>query len=141
MTLDVISDINWLAVALSAVVWFSLGAVWYIPPVMGRRWQAAGGIDVPEDAGPDAKVFGLTLLAYLVGAAATAMLAAATGTDTAGEGAVLGLVVGVGYAVTAAAVTAIYDRKPDPFGWFWINAVFNLVGLVVVGVIIGVMAG
>lgn len=140
MSFDVLTDVNWLAVLVAGVAWFILGAIWYIPPVMGKRWQRAGGIEVPEGAGPNPAVFGLTLIAYLVGAAVTAMLAAATGTDTVGEGALLGLLVGVGYALTAAAVTAIYDQKPDPFGWFWINGVFNVIGLTVVGAIIGAFA-
>jgi hypothetical protein len=140
MSIDVIGDVNWLAVVLGAVAWFVLGAVWYIPPVMGRRWQRAGGIEMPEDAGPNPAVFGLTLFAYLVAAAVTGMLAVATGTGSAGEGAVLGLLVGVGYALTAAAVSAIYDQKPEPFAWFWINGAFNVVGLTVVGMIIGAFA-
>ena len=139
MSLDVLSDVNWLAVALGAVVWFVLGAIWYIPPVMGRRWAAAGGIELPEDTNPDPKVFVLTLLAYLVAAAVTGMLAVATGTESAGEGALLGFLVGVGYALTAAAVSALYDRKPEPFAWFWINGVFNVVGLTAVGLVIGAL--
>lgn len=139
MSLDVLSDVDWLAAALGALAWFLLGAVWYVPATMGRRWAEAGGIDVPDDASADPKVFGLTYLAYLVAAVVTSMLAVATGTETVGEGAVLGFVVGVGYALTAAAVTALYDRKPQPFAWFWINGLFNVVGLTVVGVVIGAM--
>ena len=137
MSLDVIADVNWVAVLVAAVVWFALGAAWYIPPVMGSRWQDYGAIEVPDDAKPDPKVFILTLVAYFVAATVTAMLAAATGTQSLGAGIVLGAVVGVGYALTAAGVTALYDPKPNPFGWFWINGVFNVVGLTAVGGIIG----
>jgi hypothetical protein len=137
MSLDVIGDVNWLAILVAAVVWFVLGGLWYMTPVIARVWQRAGGIEVPEDAGPNPMVFVLTFLAYLVAATVTAMLAVATGTDTVGEGVALGAVVGVGYALTAAAVNAIYDQKPEPVTWFWVNGVFNLIGLTVVGAIIG----
>lgn len=136
MSLDVLADVNWLAVLLATLAWFVLGALWYIPPVMGARWQKAGGIATPE-SGPNPMIFVLTLVAYFVAATVTAMLAVATGSDSAGQGALLGFVVGIGYALTAAGVTALYDKKPDPFGWFWINGLLNLVGLTVVGLVIG----
>lgn len=136
MTFEVLSDVNWLAVLVAAIVWFVLGAAWYIAPPIAARWARAGGIEIPEDAGPDPKVFVLTLLVYVVVALGTGMLAVATGTDTAAEGAVLGAIVG-GVLVCAAAISAIYDQKPEPLNYFWINGVFNLVALIVVGVIIG----
>lgn len=137
MAFDVIADVNWLAVLLAALAWFVLGAMWYIAPPIARRWQQAGGIEVPEGGGPNPVVFILTLVAYLVASTVTAMLAVATETNTVGEGAVLGFLVGVGYALTAAGVSAVYDQKPEPVTWFSINGVFNVAGLTVVGVIIG----
>ncbi len=54
-------------------------------------------------------------LAYLVAAVATGMLAVATGSDTIGEGIVLGLVIGIGYALTLTAVDAMFDpNEPQP---------------------------
>lgn len=136
MSFDTLQDVNWAAVAVAAVAYFLLGAIWYIPPVMGNMWAKAGGIDMTGQS-PNPLSFLGTLVAYFVAGITTAMLAVGTGTDTAEEGAILGLVVGVGYALTAAAVSAIYDRKPDPLGWFLINGMFNTGALVVVGTIIG----
>lgn len=136
MSFESLQDVNWVAVLVATVAYFLLGAIWYIPQVMGNMWAKAGGIEM-EGQSPNPLNFVATLIAYFVSGAATAMLAVATGTDSAEEGAILGLVVGVGYALTAAAVTSIYDRKPDPLGWFLINGLFNTGGLVLVGVIIG----
>ena len=99
---------------------------------MGRAWQRAGGIEMPEGQGPNPIFFVGTLVAYFVAGLATAVLAVATGTDTAAEGALLGLTVGVGYAFTAAAVTALYERKPQPMAWWLINGIFNVIEYVVV---------
>jgi MFS family permease len=140
MSFDVLSQVDWLAVVVAAVAWFVLGAAWYIAPPIAKLWQRAGGIEVPEDAGPNISIFVLTLLAYFVAATVTAMLGVATGTSSVVEGAVLGVVVGIGYALTSAAISAIYDRKPEPFNWFWVNGVFNVLGLTVVGAIIGAFA-
>lgn len=140
MELALLAEVNWVAVLVAALAWFVLGAAWYMTPAIARRWQEAGGIEVPEDGGPDPKVFVLTFLAYIVGAAATAALAAGIGVASVGDGVMLGVFVGVGYALTAAAVSAIYDTKPQPFTWFWINGVFNLIGLTAVGGVIGAFA-
>lgn len=137
MTLDVLADVNWIAVAVATLAYFALGAAWYIAPPIARVWSRAGGIEVDPEQGPDPMVFVWTLVVYAVIATATAMLAVATGTETAGEGAVLGGVVGAGYLVAAAAVSAIYDQKPEPLNYLWVNGIFNLIGLVVVGTIIG----
>lgn len=134
---DALADINWLSVVAAAAAWFVLGAAWYMTPAIARKWQQAGGIEVPEDAGPNLVVFLLTFVAYLVASAVTAFLAGAIGISGTGEGMILGLALGVGFGLTAAAVTAIYDTKPDPFAWFWINGVFNLIGLTAVGTVIG----
>ncbi len=138
--IEALGDMNWLAAVVAAAAWFVLGAAWYMTPVIARKWQQAGGIEVPEDASPNPMVFLLTFVAYLVASVVTSMLAVAIGVAGAASGAALGLTLGVGYALTAAAITAIYDTKPEPFGWFWINGVFNLLGLTVVGAIIGAFA-
>lgn len=138
MSFDAFSDVNYVAVLVAAIAYFALGALWYIPPVMGTVWQKAGGIEIAEGEGPNPVLFIGTYVAYAVSGLATALLAVATGTDTAAEGIVLGLTVGVGYAFTAAGVSALYDRKPQPMIWWLVNGIFNVVGLVVVALIISV---
>ncbi len=41
MTLDVMSELNWLAVLVGAVIYFALGALWYSPMLFARPWQAS----------------------------------------------------------------------------------------------------
>jgi ABC-2 type transport system ATP-binding protein len=107
-----------------------------VEPVFGLETLTG----IHEDQQPDPKVFVLTLLAYFVATVVTSLLAAGVGVESTGDGAALGVVVGVGYALTAAAVTAIYDQKPQPLTYFWINGVFNVAGLTVVGAILGAFA-
>jgi hypothetical protein len=137
MSLDV-SQLNWLAVLVGAVIYFVIGAAWFAPAVFGRPWMASIGWDEsrprPETnpvsyAGP--------ALFYLVASIATGLLAAATGTDTIQEGVVLGLVVGVGYALTVTATDAVFDpNKPKPLTWFVISGAYHVVSLVIVAMLI-----
>jgi hypothetical protein len=70
-------------------------------------------------------------------AAAVGLLAAATGSDTIGEGLVLGLVVGIGLSLMHTMVDATFDpNKPEPWVWFAINGSYHAVGLIIVAVIV-----
>lgn len=138
MSLDLLGQLNWLAVIAGAVIYFVIGAVWFAPPLFGRPWMAAIGWDEsrtrPEMnplsyAGP--AVF------YLIAAIATGLLAAATGTDTLVEGITLGLIVGVGYALTVTATDAVFDpNKPRPWTWFAISGAYHVVSLLIVAVLV-----
>ena len=140
MSLEILGQLNWLAVIVGAVIYFALGAVWFTPAVFGRPWQRAIGWDesrTPPEMNPVSYV--APALFYIVAAVATGMLAAATGSETIGEGLVLGLVVAIGYALMVTAVDAVFDpNKPRPWVWFAISGAYHLVGLVIVAVIVSV---
>lgn len=140
MSLDAIGQLNWLAVVLGAVIYFALGAVWFTPLLFGRQWQNSIGWAAsqrPPEMKPSA--YALPAVAYVVMAIATGLLAAATGSDTLIEGIVLGVVVGVGYAVTLTAVEAVFDpNKPQPWTWFGISASYHFLGLLIVAVLVSV---
>ena len=139
MSLNVLGDVNWLAVIVGAVIYFMLGGLWYSPVFLGKPWMRATGMETPEQGeGPGPAIYVAPLAAYLVSAIVTALLAEATGTDSLGEGLLLGGLVAIGYSVTLAAVTATFSPKmPEPMTWFWITASYNLLGLLIVGALVG----
>lgn len=138
MTFDYLSDLNWLAVLAAAAAFFVLGAIWYAPPLFGKMWQESMGMRMEEGQGPDPKIFVVTFIAYAVAGVATAMLAAATGSDTVMEGLVLGVVTGVGFAGTLTLVGMVYEQRPKPGTWFAITSVYNLLGFIVLGIIVSI---
>ena len=79
----------------------------------------------------------LNWLAVIVATIAMGMLAEATGSETVGDGIVLGLVTGVGFAATIALITATFETtKPNALVWGAINGGYHLVGLLVAAVIV-----
>ena len=135
-----LSTINWLAVIVGTVIYFGLGAIWYSPVLFARPWQRSIGWD-PQQTPPEqrATTYVVPFIAYLVMAIGTAMLAAATRSDTFGDGVVLGLVLGIGFAAMHSVVDASFDpNKPQPWTWFAITASYNAIGLLVVAVIVSV---
>jgi hypothetical protein len=135
MVLDGLQEVNYLAALVAAVAWFVLGAIWYAPPVLGRAWQRAAGIEVPQ-GGANPGMFVVTFVAYFVAAVVTAAIAELTASTSVYDGIVLGIMVGVGYALTLTAIGATYERKPEPIMYFLVNGLYNVLGLVAVGVIV-----
>jgi hypothetical protein len=135
-----LSTINWLAVIVGTVIYFGLGALWYSPVLFAKPWQRSIGWDPgrqPPQMNPIS--YAVPFVAYLGMAIATALLAAATGSDTFGEGIVLGLVVGVGFAAMHSVVDATFDpNRPQPWTWFAITASYNLIGLMIVAVLVSI---
>ena len=140
MSLDMLGQLNWLAVIVGAVIYFVLGAVWYAPPIFGRAWQRSIGWD-PEAAPPQMRIttYAIPAVAYLVMAAATGMLAAATGSDSLESGLILGLVLGIGFALARTAVDATFTPNlPQPATLFAITGLYHLVGVVIVAILVSV---
>ena len=139
MSFDALGELNWLAVIVAALAYFILGALWYAPPVMGRTWMAAGGMEMPtDDRRPGPVIYVVPLVGSVLTAVALGMLAEATGTDTVTEGLVLGIVGAVGFALAIALVTATFEsNKPKPMVWGAINAGYHALGIIAAALIIG----
>ncbi|MEX0755971.1 MAG: DUF1761 domain-containing protein [Actinomycetota bacterium] len=140
MTFELLGELNWLAVIVAALAYFAIGALWYSPPVLGNRWQAAAGTSTPAGGdGPGPAVYLVPLVGSALSAIALGMITEATGTDTVSEGLVLGLVVGIGFAIGIAMVTATFETsKPKPMTWGAINAGYHVVGNLAAAVILAV---
>ncbi len=143
MSFELLGDVDWLAVILAALAYFVIGAIWYAPPVLGKAWMAAGGIPDARESGqsPGPAIYAVPLVGSVLSAIALGMIALASVTDTIGEGVVLGLVVGIGFAISIALVTATFEsNKPKPFVWGAINGGYHLVGNLVAAIIVAAMA-
>jgi hypothetical protein len=139
MKFSVLGDLNWLAVIVAGLAYFALGAAWFAPATFGKAWQRSMGWQMPEGERPGPALYIGPLITCLLAAIAVAMLGQASGTDTFGEGIVLGLVSGIGIAGAVLFVTGVFDpKKPDPMTWFGITAGYHLVGLLIASVIVSV---
>ena len=60
MVFHVLGEINWLAVVLGGLVYFVLGAVWYLPLLFSGPWQRSIGWDAertPPEMNPVTYLF------------------------------------------------------------------------------------
>ncbi|MGW1346595.1 DUF1761 domain-containing protein [Kribbella sp. NPDC002412] len=140
MTFGVLGDLNWLAVVVCVVVYFGIGGLWFAPVAFGKQWQEAiGWTEADQERATPAVMYVVPLLTCLVTTVALAMVAEASGTDTFGEGVVLGIVAGLLLVAPALYVTGFFDpRKPKPQTWIGITAGYHVVSILVIAVILAV---
>jgi hypothetical protein len=135
MSFDVLSELNWLAVLVATVAFFVLGGIWYSNGVFGKPWARADGFSRPEGQSPGAVWLVVPFISNFIGVLVTAMLAVATGSTTVGEGMVLGAVVGVGFS---GVILVVSLTRPNPTVYTLINSLYQIIGLLGVGVILSV---
>ncbi len=130
-----LSDLNWLAILVAALVFFALGAVWYQRGVMGNRWMKAAAVD-PSDASPRAPIFVGTLIAYFLMATVLAALSQGLGASSFPDGLVLGLFTGVVFVAAQAWVNAAYEGRS--MSLVLVNGGIGVIGHIVMAIIVTV---
>lgn len=141
MILDALNDLNWAAVGASIVAAFAIGVVWFSPPALGRFWarQVSRYTSIPEGEIITGASQGPPLAKWLVGFAITAVVLAlaveTVNADSAGDGVVLGLVLGVGFGATLSSWPPIFARMP--WAWWVVNNGAFLLISAAMGAILG----
>jgi uncharacterized membrane protein YwzB len=136
MEMSIFSNINWLAVLVAAIAYFSLGAIWFSKPAFGGRWVALHQINLndPEvKKGVGAIMIGSFLLMVLITIALAILV---TRLNLAGvlSGVKLGLFTGICFASTAISITFLYIKKP--LAIHVIDNLYHVVGQVIAAVIL-----
>jgi hypothetical protein len=130
--------LNWPAIAVAALAYFMLGALWYSKLLFVKPWIAALKIDVNN---PDAKkgmgvMFGGSFLLLFIQSMAIAIIAERIGIRGDGwmSGLKLGALTGCCFCAATIGVNYLYEKKP--ISLFLINAGYAIVGNIIAGIII-----
>ena len=139
MTIPNIS-VNYFAVLAATVASMIIGALWYSPVLFGNVWMRLSGknkkdIDKSKQKGIGKSYliafFGSFVMVYVL-----AHFIAYVGADDIASGIQLGFWVWMGFIATVALGTVLWDGKPIKL--YLINVFYQLVSLVVSGVILAV---
>ncbi len=134
MLFDFFDDVNWYAVIVAALAYFAIGFAWYSNFAFGKQYRAATGQE--EDASPDPVAIVVNLVSWFVAAMALALIAKAIGAETWDDGLVLGLVVGIGFVLTAVISDILYTKRP--MSLLWLLGAYNVIGFATMGIILAV---
>lgn len=132
------SDINYLAVAASALAAFALGALWYSPVLFSKVWQKEVGLSEDDFKNANmAKTFGGSFVMMLIMSFGMALLVQGHGGQSVGAVAGLyhGLFVGIFFVGTSMAINMLYENKSMKL-WL-INAFYQIIFLGIMGLILG----
>ncbi|MEW6467925.1 MAG: DUF1761 domain-containing protein [Bacteroidota bacterium] len=132
----VLQHLNWLAVAVSGLAYFMIGAVWFNQNVFGTAWMKGHNISGPteEEKKKMPMMMLVTFLCCMVAAVCMGYFIHALGITNWMMGAKIGLIAGCGFAGVAIALNHMYTRKS--LGLTIIDAGYHVAGLVVCGVIL-----
>jgi hypothetical protein len=128
---------NWLAIFCAAAAYWVLGFIWY-SVLFGKIWAAEikcipGDRTAPAPAEMAAKLIS-TFVSNLVAATAMAYLLQGAGIIDMERALGLGAVVGIGFAITAITMTAIWESKSTKV-WA-IDASYNFFGCLLLAAIL-----
>ncbi len=131
-------DLNLLAVLVAALATFFLGALWYTA-LFGKLWISLHGYSEEKVKEMQAKLspavfFGGMIGSYLLAALVVALLVVGLNVAGAADGAVLGAALWLGLAAAIGFTAHLASDKP--IGIFLIDAGFQFVFLVMMGVIL-----
>ncbi len=130
--------LNWAAIAVAALAYFMLGALWYSKVLFANRWIADSKIDIND---PNAKkgmgiMFGGSFVLMFVQAVAIAIIAERMGIRGEGwmSGLKLGAFTGTCFCAATIGVNYLYEKKPCSL--FLINAGYAILGNIIAAIII-----
>lgn len=129
-----LSDIHWVALTTSVVIYMAVGAIWYSPLLFGETWLNALGYR-PEKMKPTGKVWIGAVLNALLTTYGLAVYLHYTGVEHGIEGMKMAFFPWIGFTVPAHFAPVLWESRP--FKVFLIHAGCMLVTLLLMGFVIG----
>ncbi len=129
------AGMNWLAIVVSAFVYFIIGAIWYSNVLFAKEWVKQSGVTMGGGKSmPVMPMIGQFIgsLIYTIGIAATIKLMNGSGALT---GLATGLFVTVLFALPINLSTWFFKSKPV---LFFIEWGYQGIGAVIIGIILGI---
>jgi hypothetical protein len=129
--------LNYLAIVIATFINVGLGAWWYSPVGFGKLWSKLSGVDMMKTPKEETqKAIGAVFVGAIIQAIVLAIVIKSLGASTLIDGLMVGFVLWLGFVAAVSIGDDLYSRR----GWkfWWLNASFFLVTILVNGVIFSV---
>lgn len=132
-----LENLNYLAIIVATLTNVILGSWWYSPAGMGKKWSKMTGVDMMKSPKQETQ---RAIMAVFVGAIVQALVLAVVinslGVTNALDGVIIGVVLWAGFMAATSLGDALYSRRG--WGFWWLNASFYLIVMVVNSLIFAV---
>ena len=126
---------NYLAVVVSAIAYFVLGAVWY-GILFNKPWMALEHMTVEQARSVNPAIpYIVSFVLELLVAYSLAQLCIWRNANTAARGASIGILVWIGFVGPISFMNYMFEMRPKAL--FAINEFYPLVGMMLMGAILG----
>ena len=138
----ILKELNWLAVAVSALAYFMQGMIWFNPNVFGKAWMEGHKMSAPtdEDKKRMPMIMIMTLIMCLISVICLAYFIQVLSGYTVNwrwySGAKIGLICGCGFSAISVAMSHMYTKKSMMVTV--VDSLFHVCGLVISGIILSV---
>ena len=137
MNTEIFSHLNWLAILVSTLAYFVLGALWYSKALFGAKWAAMIKLDLndPSHKKGMGKMMMSSFVMMLITCIGLSLLIVKVNFDSNYVyGIKIGLLTGLCYASTAVSINYIYQNKPT--GLYFINNGYHVIGHIIAATIL-----
>ncbi len=136
MITDLLSKLSWLHVAVAALAYFVLGALWYSPLLFAKPWQRFAKIDMNN---PDGKkgLGAIMITSFVITfgiCTGLAIMYKIIPLDGISEAVKFGLFFSVCFGVPAMCISFLYEKKP--LGLHLIDGLYHIAGFIVASIIL-----
>lgn len=132
--MEMLGELNWLAIVVVALLAFAIGWPWY-GPLFGKAWLAALG-KTADEIQPSPKPFIISAVTTLITSFVMAVLIACLGIETWYDGALLGIAVGIGFIAASNVSDGAFC------GWSWnlvvIQSGYRVVYSILMGIVLAI---
>lgn len=132
----ILSDINWLAVAVGTIAYCAFCGIWHRQFAFGKKWEQAMGFDRPANWKETNIYYVVPLISCFISTIVISILLRQTNVNSFEDALTLGLLTGGGFATAIVFTTAVIPTMKKPLVFGAITGTAQALGITLVTIII-----
>lgn len=134
--MEILSQINWLAVAIGTIVYSAFSGIWHRQFAFGKKWEEAMGFKRPEGWKETNIYYIVPLISCFTTTVAISILLQVTQVSSITSALKTGALAGIGIAMAVVFTTAVIPIMKKPLLFGAITGTAQALGIILVTVVV-----